>query len=50
MNTVQTNDNTSHDSEVMVVPTMLLQPIALDKSTVKQILLDTECSAEAQMQ
>ncbi|MCC6495221.1 MAG: sugar-binding protein [Propionibacteriaceae bacterium] len=38
--TVTVNDEKTYDNGVMVVPTMLLQPVSLDKSNVKQTLLD----------
>jgi len=48
--TVETNDTTSYNNGIKVVPTMLLQPVAIDKSNVKQILLDAKYYTEAQMQ
>jgi putative multiple sugar transport system substrate-binding protein len=47
---VETNDTTSYNNGIKVVPTMLLQPVAIDKSNVKQILLDAKYYTEAQMQ
>ena len=36
------NDTKSYNNGIKVVPTMLLQPVAIDKSNVKQILLDAK--------
>jgi len=46
---VVTNDTTSYNNGVKVVPTMLLQPIAIDKSNVRQILLDAKYYTAAEM-
>lgn len=40
--TVTTNDKTSYNNGVKVVPTMLLDPLPLDKSNAKQSLLDAK--------
>ena len=48
--TVETNDTKSYDNGVKVVPTMLLQPVLIDKSNAKQTLLDAKYYTEAQMQ
>ncbi|PKW26783.1 multiple monosaccharide ABC transporter substrate-binding protein [Phycicoccus duodecadis] len=37
--TVEVNDTTSYDNGVKKVPTQLLQPVAIDKSNVKDVLL-----------
>ena len=47
--TVTTNDTTSYNNGVKVVPTMLLQPAAIDKSNVRQILLDAKYYSAAEM-
>ena len=47
--TVEVNDTKSYDNGNKVVPTMLLQPVAIDKSNVKQVLLDAKYYTEAEM-
>jgi putative multiple sugar transport system substrate-binding protein len=47
--TVDVNDTKSYDNGNKVVPTMLLQPVAIDKSNVKQVLLDAKYYTEAEM-
>jgi putative multiple sugar transport system substrate-binding protein len=39
---VDVNDTKSYDNGVKVVPTFLLQPVEVDKSNVKQVLLDAK--------
>jgi putative multiple sugar transport system substrate-binding protein len=39
---VDVNDTKSYDNGVKVVPTYLLQPVEVDKSNVKQVLLDAK--------
>ena len=39
---VDVNDAKSYDNGVKVVPTYLLQPVEVDKSNVKQVLLDAK--------
>jgi len=48
--TVTTNDTKSYNNGVKVVPTMLLQPVLIDKSNTKQILLAAKYLTAAQMQ
>jgi putative multiple sugar transport system substrate-binding protein len=47
--TVDVNDTKSYNNGNKVVPTMLLQPVAIDKSNVKQVLLDAKYYTEAEM-
>jgi putative multiple sugar transport system substrate-binding protein len=47
---VETNDTKSYNNGVKVVPTMLLQPVSVDKSNVKQVLLEAKYYTEAEMQ
>ena len=47
--TVTVNDTTSYNNGVKNVPTMLLQPVAIDKANVKQILLDAKYYTAAEM-
>jgi putative multiple sugar transport system substrate-binding protein len=47
--TVTTNDTKSYNNGIKVVPTMLLQPVAIDKSNVKQVMLDAKYFTEAEM-
>jgi putative multiple sugar transport system substrate-binding protein len=47
--TVATNDTTSYNNGIKVVPTMLLQPVAIDKSNVKQVMLDAKYFTAAEM-
>jgi putative multiple sugar transport system substrate-binding protein len=47
--TVTTNDTTSYNNGIKVVPTMLLQPVAIDKANVKQIMLDAKYYTVAEM-
>ena len=47
--TVETNDTSSYNNGVKVVPTMLLQPTSVAKSNIKQILLDAKYYTEAEM-
>ena len=47
--TVTVNDTTSYNNGVKNVPTMLLQPVAIDKGNVKQTLLDAKYYTEAEM-
>lgn len=44
---VTINDTETYDNGVKVVPTMLLQPVSLNKSNVKQVLLDAGYYTEA---
>jgi len=48
--TVETNDTKSYNNGVKVVPTMLLDPISVDKASVKKTLLDAKYYTEAEMQ
>lgn len=48
--TVETNDTKSYDNGVKVVPTMLLQPASIDKTNVKQVLLDAKYYTAAELQ
>ena len=48
--TVATNDTKSYDNGVKVVPTMLLQPILIDKSNARKVLLDAKYLTAAEMQ
>jgi hypothetical protein len=45
--TVTIKDTTSYNNGVKVVPTMLLQPVLIDKSNAKQTLLDAKYYTEA---
>ena len=47
---VTTNDTKSYDNGLKVVPTMLLQPVLIDKSNAKQVLLDAKYYTAAEMQ
>jgi putative multiple sugar transport system substrate-binding protein len=47
--TVEVNDTKSYNNGVKVVPTMLLQPVAVDKSNIKQTLLDAKYYTDAEM-
>jgi putative multiple sugar transport system substrate-binding protein len=47
---VETNDTKSYNNGVMVVPTMLLQPVSIDKANVKKTLLNAKYYTEAEMQ
>ena len=40
--TVTVNDTTSYNNGVKVVPTQLLDPVAVDKSNIEQVLLDAK--------
>ncbi|CAL8975316.1 MAG: sugar-binding protein [Actinobacteria bacterium] len=44
---VTVNDTKTYDNGVKVVPTMLLQPVSLNKANVKQVLLDAGYYTEA---
>jgi len=46
---VKTNDNTSYNNGVKVVPTMLLQPTSVDKANIQKVLLDAKYYTAAQM-
>jgi putative multiple sugar transport system substrate-binding protein len=46
---VTTNDSTSYNNGVKVVPTELLQPVAINKSNVRQIMLDAKYYTPAQL-
>jgi putative multiple sugar transport system substrate-binding protein len=48
--TVETNDTKSYDNGVKVVPTMLLQPVAIDKANTLKTLLAAKYYTAAQMQ
>jgi len=48
--TVTTNDTKSYNNGIKVVPTMLLQPVLIDKSNAKRILLAAKYYTAAQMQ
>jgi putative multiple sugar transport system substrate-binding protein len=39
---VEVNDTKTYDNGVKVVPTFLLQPVAVDKANIKQVLLDAK--------
>ena len=47
---VATNDTTSYNNGIKVVPTMLLQPVSIDKANIKQVLLDAKYYTAAQLQ
>ena len=47
--TVTVNDTKTYDNGVKVVPTMLLQPVLVDKSNIKQVLLDAKYYTESQL-
>jgi len=47
--TVKTNDTTSYNNGVKIVPTMLLQPTSIDKANVRKVLLDAKYYTAAQM-
>ncbi|HEY5249762.1 MAG TPA: multiple monosaccharide ABC transporter substrate-binding protein [Dermatophilaceae bacterium] len=47
--TVTSNDTTSYNNGVKVVPTMLLQPVSIDKANIKKILLDAKYYTAAEM-
>jgi len=47
---VATNDTTSYNNGIKVVPTMLLQPVLIDKSNAKKTLLDAKYLTAAEMQ
>ena len=47
--TVTTNDTKTYDNGVKVVPTLLLEPLPIDKSNAKQILVDAKYYTEAQL-
>ena len=47
--TVTVNDTTSYNNGVKNVPTMLLQPVAIDKSNVEKTLLDAKYYTAAEM-
>ena len=40
--TVTVNDTTSYNNGIKVVPTQLLDPVAVDKSNIEQVLLDAK--------
>ena len=46
---VQVNDTKTYENGVKTVPTMLLQPVAVDKENIKQVLLDAKYYTEAEM-
>jgi putative multiple sugar transport system substrate-binding protein len=46
---VTTNDTTSYNNGVKVVPTQLLEPVAVDKSNIEQVLLDAKYYTEDQL-
>jgi len=48
--TVTVNDTKSYNNGLKVVPTELLQPVEINKSNVKQVLLDAKYYTDAQMQ
>jgi putative multiple sugar transport system substrate-binding protein len=47
--TVTVNDTTSYNNGVKNVPTMLLQPVAIDKANVKDTLLGAKYYTAAEM-
>jgi putative multiple sugar transport system substrate-binding protein len=47
---VTVNDTKTYNNGLKVVPTELLQPVEIDKTNVKKILLDAKYYTEAQMQ
>ena len=47
--TVEVNDTESYDNGVKVVPTLLLEPVSVDASNVKQVLLDANYYTEAEL-
>lgn len=47
--TVTTNDTKTYDNGIKVVPTLLLEPVSIDKSNAKQVLLDAKYYTEAQL-
>jgi putative multiple sugar transport system substrate-binding protein len=46
---VTVNDTKSYNNGVKVVPTQLLNPVPVDKSNIKQVLLDAKYYTEAEM-
>ena len=46
---VTVNDTKSYNNGVKVVPTMLLQPVSVDKSNIKKVLLDAKYYTAAQI-
>lgn len=46
---VTTNDTTSYNNGIKVVPTQLLEPAAVDKANIKKVLLDAKYYTEDQM-
>lgn len=47
--TVTVNDTKTYENGVKTVPTMLLEPVSVDKSNIKQVLLDAKYYTEAQL-
>jgi putative multiple sugar transport system substrate-binding protein len=46
---VTVNDTKTYDNGVKVVPTMLLEPVSVDKSNIKQVLLDAKYYSEEEL-
>ncbi len=46
---VTVNDTETYDNGVKVVPTMLLEPVSVDKSNIKQVLLDANYYTEEEL-
>jgi putative multiple sugar transport system substrate-binding protein len=47
--TVTVNDTESYDNGVKVVPTLLLEPVSVDASNIKQVLLEANYYTEAEL-
>ena len=46
---VMVNDTTSYDNGVEIVPTLLLEPVAIDKSNAKQVLVEANYYTKEQL-